>query len=183
MAAAVEVHRFTGTSPGTGTDITSSKTYFTTSDNHYSASPNYPVPVPAAASNYSYWLSLRLKCTAAPDTALNNAKFYMNADWTGGTGITFLGQKANAGADAGYRQATGTPGDTGIELTAGNHTGLTGGPVDPFAWTDESPASLAGSTSTTGYFCDFVVLQAVVAAAAVGAAQPDFGFTFYWDET
>jgi hypothetical protein len=183
MGATVEVDRINGAAPGSPNDITGSRTYFTTSDNHYDTDPLYPVPVPPSVDNYSFWAHLRLNCTVAPDTALDNVEFYLDA-WAGGAGIDWLGATANIGADEGYRVATGTISETGTELTQANHSGLVSAPVDPFLWTSGSPLVVPGSIgASTGYFGAFVVLQAVVTPTADGAAQADTGFTFLWDET
>ena len=186
MAATVQLQRLTGPGAGVGVDISSGTTFWTASDIHYPASPLFPIPVPVAGTNYSYWTSLRLLCSVTPATALSNIIFFFPTPaWAGGSGITFLGQRANVGANAGYREATGTLGTTGTQLTTGNHTGLVGAPVSPYTWTAAAPLALTGSITnpSTGFFGDLIVTQAVIAAGATGSAQPNTAHTFMWDET
>lgn len=184
MSATVKIYQWTDASPGTAVaDITGGTTNFVTEDAYYGASPNNITPVPAVGTNYSYWLSMRLKTTVAPVTLINNLIFYMTAPWAGSGFVTFLAQTANAGADAGYRQATGTLGTTGTELTLPNHSGLSAAPVDPFTFTSAAPKTLVGSTAGIGDFGDFMVVQAAIAAGCTGTLQSTSSFIFGWDET
>ena len=96
--------------------------------------------------------------------------------------------KASTGADSGYRQATGTEGQTGTQLTQANHTGLDAAPVDAFTKTSGSPLSLNGSISNpnTGAFGDFVVYQVTVDNSASPGVHPSSTpetWTWKYDET
>jgi len=181
--ATVDIVRRTGPSGSiVDTVVTGGTTRLSTSD---VASPtaNNPIPVPGAGTNYSFWATLRLKATANPDGhTLNNLKVYTSTS-TVPSGVTVLGQAANVSTDAGYRQATGTVGTTGTQLTAGNHTGLTGAPVSIFTFTSASPKSLAGSTATTGLFGDHFVFQVGCDSTTVPASPaPANTIVFRYDE-
>jgi len=102
-----------------------------------------------------------------------------------GTGVTCKGAKASTGVDAGYRQATGTPGTTGTQLTQANHTGLDEAPADVFTFTSASPKALVGSIAnpSTGQFGDHWVYQIEVGTTAVAGATGSESWTFRYDET
>ena len=93
-----------------------------------------------------------------------------------GAGFTWIAQLASTGADDGYRQATGTLGETGTLLNTTNHTGLNGAPVDFDTITAGAPLALTGSfdNTQTGHVGEFLVMQFNVTSAAgsgVKAAQ------------
>lgn len=187
MAATVTIRRWTGASGAeTKTDVTSINSRYMTSDTHATGGTANPIPVPAASSNYSYWVSYRLSVDVTPTTELNNIKFYTDGTSSSPTGVTWLMQKANVGADDGYRQATGTEGTTGDLLNLTNHTGLTDVPVDPFGYDSGAPLTLSGSITNpdTGDVGDFVVVQLVVASTTTttGAVTAET-FSFVYDET
>ena len=143
MPATVDIVRVTGASGGpTSTTITSINTRANAYDTHSTADTTNPIQIPAAGSNYSYWVSTRLTCSVTPSGTINNLRWYTDGANGFGTGVTCIGQEATS-----YVQATGTAGQTGTQLTTGNHAGLTGAPVDPFTFTSGSPKSLAGSLS------------------------------------
>lgn len=185
MAANVQIKRFTGAAPGTGTNITGINTRANAEDAHSTAGTSNPVRIPSSGTNYSYWVSTRLDATTAPTGTINNLRWFTDGTNNFGTGITCVGQTANAGADAGYRQATGTPGTTGTQLTTGNHTGLTGAPVNVFTFTSGSPKTLVGSISnpTTGVFGDFFIYQLEIISTASPGSSAQETFTFRYDET
>lgn len=176
MPATVEVVRLTGAGP-TVTTVTSVNTRASTSDAPSPGSAN-PIPVPGAGSNYSFWVTTRLNCTVAPATNISNLRFFTDGSNGFGTGVTALAQSASS-----YVQATGTTGATGDQLSQGNHAGLTDAPVSPFTWTSGSPKSLNGSTSTTGQFGDYMVMQLVVGTTAGPGTVPAETFSFSYDET
>ncbi len=187
MAATVTIRRWTGTAAApVKTDVTAIVSRYSTSDNHYTSGTTNPIPVPSTGTNYSYWVSYRLSIDVTPVTTVNNLKFYTDGASSSPAGVTWLCQSANVGADAGYREATGTIGTTGLVLDATNHTGLTAAPVDPFTFTAASPKTLTGTMSnpTTGDVGDFVVVQMGVAStvASTGAVTAET-FSFVFDET
>lgn len=191
MTATVQVRRWTGAAGAQLKDnILTSGTNLATDDVHSAAGgTSNPIPVPGSGTTYSFWVSFKLYAASAPTGTINNLRaFFESRDRTGDpTGIVWLGQEANVGANSGYRQATGDVGVTGTQLTTVNHTGLTTTPVDPVAsWTPSTPKSLAGSISSPniGDFGSFLVMQVGVTSAFPNTgALPNEGLTFRYDET
>lgn len=186
MAATVIIVRLTGAS-GTisETDVTNGSARHKTADNATVDTVN-PIPIPASGTNYSYWVSCQLKATTTPTGTINNLRWYSN-DGTNnfGTGVSMKVADASTGADGGYRQATGTSGTTGTELTTGNHSGIDGTPADAFTKTSASPLTLSGSITnpSTGRFGDVVVTQMAVTSSATAGTSPSETFVFKYDET
>lgn len=185
MAATIIINRLTGAGP-TLNEISSGgdgKTRASTSDNHYTTETTNPIPIPTAGTKYSYWVVTRLQCTVAPSGTVNNLKWYTDAGGFG-TGVNVTVDTATS-----YVQATGTPGDTGTELTTTSYstiagTGGGGQPAsDAFAYTSGSPLSVTGSTSGTGEFGDRVVYQFEVISTASAGDLADETFTWQYDET
>jgi len=148
-----------------------------------------PVPIPAAGLNLSYWKQIYIKCATAPDTQVDNIKFY--TDTTGyGTGITLqVGDQfpvKNSGSDAGYELATGTPGTSGDDLVT-NHAGVSS-VSDAFTFSVGSP--LAGPTiSEAGSIINainetsnYLIFQAEVGTTAGPGDKGDETLTFQYDE-
>lgn len=177
MSATVLIRRLTGAGP-TATDITGINTRANAEDAHTTAGTSNPIQIPAAGTNYSYWVVTRLDCTVAPTGTINNIKWYTDGGNGFGTGVTC---KVNTAT--GYVQATGTAGVTGTQLTTGNYATLAGAPSDAFAYTSGSPLSVSGSTSGTGQFGDRVVYQIEVGSTAAPGATAAETFTFQYDET
>ena len=179
MAATVTIRRWTGTTGApTKTDITSINTRANAYDTHSTADTTNSVLIPAAGSNYSYWVSTRLSVDAITSGTVNNLKWYTDGSNNFGTGVTAIAQSATS-----YVQATGTAGTTGTQLTTGNHAGLSGAPVDPFTFTSGSPKSLTGTTTATGDLGDFMVYQLVVGTTAASGASAQETFTWQYDDT
>jgi hypothetical protein len=186
MPATVIIERHTGTAGSTTqTNITGINTRANAFDTHSTNDTTNPIAIPPSGTNYSYWVSTRLECTVAPSGVIDNLRWFSDGANNFGTGVTCKVAKASTGANSGYRQATGTPGQTGTQLTQVNHTGLDAAPVDAFGKTSGSPLALTGSTSvtTTGGFGDFVVYQIEVASTASPGATAQETFTFQYDET
>ena len=185
MAATVVVERHTGAASGgdggtTRTDITSINTRASVADTHYTTETTNPIPIPAAGTNYSAWVSTRLNCTAAPTGTIDNIKWYSDAA-SFGTGVTVVGADASTSTDEGYRIATTGP---PTELTQANHTGLDAAPVDVTGLTSGSPRTIGGSiVATTGTFGDFFVYQFQVGSTAGAGATNQNTFTWQYDET
>ena len=180
MAATVTIRRWTGDSGSpTKTEITGQTTRVSTSDNP-SPGTNNPIPIPSSGTVYSYWLSTRLSVDATPDGSINNILWYTDGDNGYGTGITVIGQSADA-----YVQATGTEGESGNELTTTNHDELTDDPVDVFTFDSESPKSITGSMDNpnTGDLGQFMVIQWQIASTASAGAKTAETFTWQYDET
>lgn len=177
MAATVLIRRLTSTGP-TLTDITSINTRANAEDAHTTAGTSNSVLIPAAGSNYSFWVATRLDVTAITAGTVNNIKWYTDGSNNFGTGVTATGNTATS-----YIQATGTTGTTGIQLTTGNYSTITT-PVDPFTFTSGSPKSVTGTTSTTSStFADLFVYQLVVGTTAASGASAQETFTWQYDDT
>ena len=184
MAATVQIHRITGAGAGSENDITSINTRANAADAHSTADTASPVQIPSSGTNYSYWVTTRLKCTVTPAGTINNLRWYTDGANGFGTGVTCKAAKASTGANAGYRQATGSTGN-GTQLLQANHSGLDEAPVNVFTYTSGSPKSLTGSITnpSTGRFGDHMCYQLEVAATAAPGACPAETFTWQWDET
>ena len=179
MAATVTIRRWTGTSGSpTKTDITSINTRANAEDTHTTAGTTNSILIPAAGSNYSYWVSTRLSVDAITGGTVDNLKWYTDGSNNFGTGVTCIGESSSA-----YVQATGTAGQTGIELTTTNHASLSTDPVNVFTYTSGSPKSLTGSASTTGDLGHFFVYQMVVDSTAASGATASETFTWKYDDT
>jgi hypothetical protein len=191
--AAVEVQTWIGAGP---TKATASSPRMHTSD-IVTADNTYPIPIPAAGFNYSYWMNLALTITNIQDaTVLNNHQVYMDGacGWALGTDGELLVGVRDAGdngcPDASYEQAAGTQGTTGYSIMDGTNG------HDYYKGQDPGVAALdgynSGSTlevdtqdlSAAGSF-DHLVIQAKVDTAANGAvrgAQAAETITFIYDE-
>ncbi len=183
MAATVTIRRWTGAGP-TKTDITSINTRANAEDAHSTAGTTNPIQIPAAGTNYSYWVTTRLSADVTPAGTINNIKWYTDGANGFGTGVTATVGSVPSGT--GYTQATGTPGTTGTELVVANYPGFTPSPGDdPFSFTSGSPKSITGTISnpSTGDFGDFVVYQIKVGTTAGPGATPQETFTWKFDET
>lgn len=177
MAATVLIRRLTGAGP-TATDITSLNTRANAEDTHTTAGTSNSILVPAAGTNYSYWVATRLDVTAITAGTVDNIKWYTDGSNNFGTGVTCKGNTATT-----YVQATGTAGTTGIQLTTGNYSTLAGAPTDVFAWTTGSPLSVAGTTSSVAQVGDRVVYQIEVGTTAASGATAQETFTWRYDDT
>lgn len=177
MAATVIINRLTGEGP-TKTDITSINTRANAEDAHTTAGTSNSILVPAAGTNYSYWVTTQLEVTAIDSGTVDNVKWYTDGTNNFGTGVTCVVNTAD-----GYVQATGTEGTTGDELNTDNHPDLAGAPSDAFNYDSSSPLDVAGSTSSTGSFGDYVVYQIVVGTTASSGATAQETFTWRYDDT
>lgn len=181
MAATVTIRRWTGSSGApTKTDITSINTRANAEDTHTTAGTSNPIQVPAAGTNYSYWVSTQLSADTSPSGTINNLRWYTDGSNNFGTGVTCKVNTASA-----YVQATGTAGETGTQLTTGNHANLAGAPSDAFGYTSGSPLSVTGTISnpTTGDIGHQVVYQIEVGSTASPGATAQETFTWKYDET
>lgn len=177
----VQIQRWTGASGSeTKDDITSINTRGQASDVHSTAGTDNPVLIPNSGTNYSYWISTRLYYDGSDSGTIDNIKWYSDGSNSLGTGITCVGQDADS-----YVQATGTEGETGDELTTGNHSGLSGAPEDVFNFTSGSPKSIAGSVTDPANeeISDFFVYQFAVADDASAGASSSETFTWQYDTT
>lgn len=176
MAATVIINRLTGAGP-TATDITSINTRANAEDAHTTAGTTNSILVPAAGTNYSYWVVTRLNVTAITSGTVDNVKWYTDGANNFGTGVTMKANQATA-----YTQATGTAGTTGLQLTVGNYATVTT-PVDAFTFTSGSPLSVTGTTTGTGQFGNYVVYQIEVGTTAASGATATETLTWKYDDT
>lgn len=194
MVAAFSVYYDFGGSdgtPGTNQDVDAlgpPAIRFKTADDA-TIDSNNPVPIPTSGTNYSYWKHIYLYCDTAPDTQVDNIKFY--TDGSGfGTGITLnAGDQfptKNSASDAGYEVATGTGGTSGDEVVA-NHAGITS-VTSAFSYTSGSP--LSGPTisedgsiiNNIGETTNYLVLQLAVVNTASPGNKSNETLTFQYDE-
>ena len=148
-----------------------------------------PVPIPSSGTTRSFWKQIYLFCDTAPDTSIDNLKFF--TDGTGyGTGITLNVADQfptnNSGSDAGYEVAVGTIGSTGTEVISA-HAGVTS-VTDAFTFTSGSP--LSGPTisedssiiNATGESSNYLVFQLDVVSTATPGNKTDETLTIQYDE-
>lgn len=179
MAATVTIRRWTGAGP-TKTDITSINTRANAEDAHSTAGTTNPIQIPAAGTNYSYWVSTQLSVDVTPAGTINNIKWYTDGANGFGTGVTCKMNTASA-----YVQATGVAGTSGDVLNTTNHTSLAGATSDAFSFTSGSPKSVTGTMSnpSTGDLGHQAVYQIEVGTTAGPGATPTETFTWKYDET
>jgi len=150
---------------------------------------NNPVPIPTAGTNRSFWKQIYIKANTAPDTQVDNIKFF--TDGTGyGTGITLqVGDQfpvKNSGSNAGYEVATGVVGTSGDDLVT-NHAGITA-VSNAFLFTLGSPLSgptisEAGSIiNAINETSNYLIFQAEVITTATPGNKADETLTFQYDE-
>lgn len=171
--ATVDIVRLTGAGP-TATPITSGSTRWSSSDDPNPGTGN-SVPIPTSGVNRSFWVATRLSVAANPDGhTINNLRWFPTTS-NAPAGLTYEVVEASA-----YDQASGTVGTTGDALST--HASIVEGPVDVFTKSAASPLGVAGTTTTTGQFGNYVSYQAVVDQTAAPGLQPTETFTWRYDE-
>lgn len=189
MVAAFNVNfDFGGTdnAPGTEQDITGlgpAELRFKQADDA-TIDSNDPMPIPTSGTEFSRWKQIYLVCTTAPDTQVDNVRFFTDGS-NFGTGITVrAGDQFPLKADlvnTGYDVS-----DANAVMTT--HTDITSS-TEVFAnFTAGSP--LAGPTiSEAGAIIDainettnYLVLQMEVISTASPGNLADETFTFRYDE-
>lgn len=179
MAASVQIHRLTGAGP-TATNVTAGASRYSASDDPTPGSL-YPVPIPSAGLNHSFWVVMRLNAISAPTGIINNIKWFTSGTnpWTGAT--------LEVGTATAYTQATGSAGVTGNTLNTANYPTLNVTPAtdNAFTYDSGSPLTVPGSLTgpATGYFGDYVAAQFSLATTAVPGVLASEIITFQWDET
>lgn len=152
-----------------------------TSDTHAAAGTATPIPIPAAGTNYSYWVVLRPDATVTPVGTVSNGRWFTDGSNSSPAGVTWKAQEATA-----YVQSTGTSGTTGLQLTVGNYATLTGAPVDPFSFTSAAPKTIAGSIASpsTGPYGSWLAVQLEVASTTgtTGAITAET-YSYVYDAT
>jgi len=182
MAATVIIRRITGaTGSQTPTDLAGGNTRANAFDTHTTADTTNPVQKPGAGvTKYSFWVNTRLDATTTPAGTIDNIRWFADGANNFASGIAAIGNTATS-----YKQAVGTDGDTGTELTVGNYSTLAGAPVDVFTHTSGSPKTVAGSISnpSTGQFGDLFVYQLTVTTDAGPGESGTETYTYRFDET
>lgn len=186
MAATIKIIRWTGaTGSVTKTAIDGTTNRAGTADDPAPGTSN-PIPVPTSATqNYSYWVASRLSATVAPTTAIQNIKWYSDGTNSMGTGVSL-----NVATASVYRQATGTSGTSGNQLTSANYdtagawTYSVSAGDNAFAYTSTAALSVTGSVgAATGDFGEFVVYQVQVSSTAGPGTTTAETLTWQFDET
>lgn len=188
MVATFSVYLDTGgtdNSPGTNSDIDAlgpPTLRFKQADDP-TIDSNDPMPIPAAGSEYSRWKQLYLYCDTAPDTQVDNVRFFTDGGGFGTGIIVNAGDQFpvhNSGAETGYDVS-----DANEIMT--NHTDITS-VSDAFTFTSGSPLS-GPSISESGSVIDaigestnYLVLQMVVDNTASPGNLTDETMTFRYDE-
>lgn len=186
MVATADVQEANGVGP-TWTTITN---FRMCTDDIYNPGSTYPIPIPTAGFNYSYWKSLCLNFTGT-FTTINNIRWYTDGSEFAGLGTSGEIRRGNRDSgddgcpDGSYDQATGTPGTTGDDVeTHTYYSAQTTKSVDTFA-TDviATPADIQTSPDITAPGrSNHVVVQAKIDTdATLGAKTPET-FTFLYDE-
>lgn len=196
MVATVGVYQATGGSDGSPADeneITTS-TRLQTKDQFAPTDTTYPIPIPTADFNYSYWTHIYLKITVAPSVKINNIRFYSDGaiGWNYGTGGELRRGNRDSGdhgcpMDTEYDVATGTEGTTGHSIEDGSnghgyYNAQTAKTADVASDTEGSPATIDSTDHTTTGKCKAVVLQVKVDTDAVQGEQTDETLSFKYDE-
>lgn len=178
MVATVIINRKTGAGP-TDTDITTLNTRANAEDAHSTAGTSNPVRIPAAGTNYSFWVTTRLEVTGGLSGTLDNIRWFFT-----GSLDTGIGYDVGDAPSASYVQATGVVGTSGDQLNTTNHTGLSGAPVDATTFTSGSPKSINGTiTASTGEVGDLIVWQLNVDNTASPGPTSQVTMTYRYDET
>lgn len=181
MAATVQIRRWTGASGSpTKTNITSANTVANAQDVHEAtaSSSSNPIKIPAAGTNYSYWVATRLFASVAPTGSITNIRWHTDGTNNFGTGV---GCNVSSSAST-YVQATGTVGTTGNILNNTNYSGV-GTPSNAFTYKSTATLAVTGSISGTGDFGNFVVYQLTVTTTASPGPTSQETFTWLYDET
>jgi len=188
MVAAFSVYLDTGgtdNSPGTNTDIDAlgpPTLRFKQADDPTIDSAS-PMPITAATTEFSRWKQIYLLCDTAPDTQVDNIRFFTDGGGFG-TGITVkVGDQFplhSAAVETGYDVS-----DANEVMT--NHTDISAS-SDAFGFTTGAPLSgptisEAGSIiNATGETTNYLVLQMEVIDTASPGNLTDETFTFRYDE-
>lgn len=182
-------------SPGTVTsDITSANSRYMTQDSYSATDTSYPIPIPAASFNYSYWKHQHLQIDGGSFTKINNIKWWTDGtiSWTLGTGGQVQVGNRDSGdcgcpMDTEYDVATGTPGTTGHAIDdASNGHGYYNTQTTKVRaatyWTSANKMTVDSTDHTGTGKCKAVVSQVKVASDATQGVQSAETFTFSYDE-
>jgi len=207
MAATVVIKEITGPegSPTYTLKDESNPSRYYTADISDSDSTSYPIPIPTAGTNRSFWKSHCLDITSGPDTYIKNVRYYQtwtnspNEDWSLGTdGDIIVGVSSSSVDDcrtlsqgcpqSSYDQATGTIGQTGdpIETTHSYYSATAGKKMSITYFSSQTSALMVQSGQVVGAGetgkSYIVVTQVIVGSGATQGLKPDRTATFVYDE-
>jgi hypothetical protein len=164
MAATVQIHEMSALA--TGTNKTSGSIRFKDADNA-TVDLNNPLVIPGAGTIYSYTKKLRPYISVAPDTQVDNFRWYTDGSSGWGTGVGAAVKNLGVTWGANYKTVM----SGGADLFGY----VTGSPLDGDG-TDVSPFT------TTGYHGDLIEVQMSVASNAVRGVKAAETLTFAYDE-
>lgn len=149
-----------------------------------------PIPRPTAGTNYSFWKSVYLQCTTAPDNAVNNVQFYTDGTvYDAPNVILYIGDETpvkTAVLNTGYAVATGTIGTTGNEMVA-SHTGITAKTLASIFIVSNTKSILISEAGNLidaiGETTNYMVFQLNVIQTATAGNTGTEIFTVQYDET
>lgn len=177
MPAQVKLNRLTGpTGSVVYTDVVDTTFRASLSDNP-SPGNDYVLELPNPGQViHSFWVSLQLETTTAPDILLDNVRISTDGDndWTG--------VEAHISLASSYVQATGVQGSYGNQLNDTNHSSLLFDPVPLSNFTFSDPLIMDASTYQAEKFGEIIVLQLTGKASAVAGTLHPEALRIRWDE-
>lgn len=183
MAAVLDTQEINGAAPGALTAIPSpdGDLYFQMVDAAAEDETNFPMRPPSGLY-YAYWKSIYLNAVSSPPTEINNVKFYCDGiiAWDGVT--MYVGNQTPLVAN--YVRATGTEGQTGIEMVTG-HGGISAKTIMNTYSSSETAKSVDGSISTpnVGAITKLLILQCNFSTDVVPGGTGTTVLTWVYDET
>jgi len=173
MPASVEVRVLHGAAPGLGVDATSQTLRLKQSDDDVQ-NAQFPVPIPAAGTNYSWRKTFLLVVTSPPDNAISNLRFFSDGGSLGAGRLVLFGR------DPAYTQATAA--DETAAVSAVDATVLTS--VAPEVLVPGQLVSDLDPVPTKGTGQDHVELQlAIDPTATVGNSAAAIVFRYRYNES
>jgi hypothetical protein len=164
----MHITSYHGNTGSTSNNVEGTTIRFKQADND-TVDANNPIPIPGSGSNYSFIKNFRFNIDAgggAPSNLVNNLKVYSDGSNGLGTGVGLV-VKTSA---------------TYVDPIAQGTTQL-GSTTDVFTYTSGSPLAVTGSSTGTGAFGDYVVMQMSVASTATQGTTPSETITFSYDES
>jgi len=167
MAATIQIHELTATMAGT--DKTSGTVRFKLA-NDQTVDANNPITIPSTGGilKRSYTKQIRLYCSAAPDTQVDNLRAYADGSNTFGASIDVYASPINP--------------QTAFTANATTWTEST----DLFSYTSVAPCDMdaydTAAITDTGYGGDILKLQMRVGATASSGTLSAETLTFAYDE-
>ncbi len=169
MAAVIQIHEMSALA--SGADKTDGTVRFKDADNA-TVDANNPLVIPSEGSIYSYTKKLRAYMNTAPDTKVENLRWYSDGvnGWGSYVDVNVL--------------------NIGTSWVANSKTPISGG-ASMFGYTSDSPAPLDGDVTDVGpflpakegsYIGDLIEMQMVVQAGASPGTLASETWTLAYDE-